>query len=124
MKYDDSYADVYPWDAGPAEWVGLVSHADMVFTDSFHGTAFSNIFERPFVSFRRHVNMGAQSTNSRIDSLLRRLGLEGRICETEEDFGSVALADVDFGASRPRLERFRSGSRTWLEAALSGEVAR
>lgn len=124
VKYDDSYADVYPWDAGPAEWVGLVSHADMVFTDSFHGTAFSNIFERPFVSFRRHVNMGAQSTNSRIDSLLRRLGLEGRICETEEDFGSVALADVDFGASRPRLERFRSGSRTWLEAALSGEVAR
>ena len=124
VKYDDSYADVYPWDAGPAEWVGLLSHADMVFTDSFHGTAFSNIFERPFVSFRRHHDMGAQSTNSRLDTLLGRLGLPGRICESPEAFDGIAGSDVDFDASRPRLERFRSESLAWLEAALSGEVAR
>ena len=122
VRYDDSYADVYPWDAGPAEWVGLISHADMVFTDSFHGTAFSNIFERPFVSFRRHVNMGAQSTNSRLDTLLGRLGLPSRICETPEAFVGIAGADVDFGASHPRLEAFRAESHAWLEAALSGEA--
>lgn len=124
VKYDDSYADVYPWDAGPSEWVGLISHAEMVFTDSFHGTAFSNVFERPFVSFRRHVDMGSQSTNSRIDSLLGRLGLEGRICESEGDFDAIAGQEVDFGASRPKLERFRTGSLSWLEAALSGEAGR
>ena len=124
VAYDDTYADVYPWDAGPAEWVGLLSHADMVFTDSFHGTAFSNIFERSFVSFRRHVDMGSQSTNSRLDTLLGRLGLEGRICEAEDGFDDIAGTDVDFGTSRPRLERFRAESRAWLEAALSGEAAR
>lgn len=122
VRYDDSYADVYPWDAGPAEWVGLISHASMVFTDSFHGTAFSNIFGRPFVSFRRHENMGAQSTNSRLDSLLGRLGLAGRICETPDAFDAIAATDVDFAASAPRLEAFRAESRAWLASALSGEV--
>lgn len=122
VKYDDTYADIYPWDAGPAEWVGLISHADMVFTDSFHGTAFSNIFERPFVSFRRHVNMGAQSTNSRIDSLLGRLGLKGRICESEAAFDDIAGMAVGFDSSSPELEAFRADSFTWLDAALSGEV--
>ena len=123
VRYDDSYADIYPWDAGPAEWVGLVARASMVFTDSFHGTAFSNIFERPFVSFRRHINMGAQSTNSRLDSLLGRLGLAERICESPDAFDAIAAADVDFASSRPRLGAFCAGSRSWLEAALSGEVS-
>ncbi|MBM6687354.1 polysaccharide pyruvyl transferase family protein [Collinsella tanakaei] len=121
VKYDDSYADVYPWGAGPAEWVALISHADMVFTDSFHGTAFSNIFERPFVSFRRHENMGAQSTNSRLDSLLGRLELEGRICESADAFEAIAASDVDFASSRPKLEDFRAESFAWLGTALSGE---
>lgn len=122
VRYDDTYADVYPWDAGPAEWVGLLSHASMVFTDSFHGTAFSNIFERPFVSFRRHVNMGAQSTNSRLDTLLGRLGLADRICESADSFDAIAAADVNFASSRPRLAAFRSESMEWLEAALAGEA--
>lgn len=122
VRYDDSYADIYPWDAGPAEWVGLLAGASMVFTDSFHGTAFSNIFRRPFVSFRRHENMGAQSTNSRLDTLLGRLGLADRICESADSFGTIAAADVDFDLSHPKLEAFRVGSRAWLEKALSGEV--
>lgn len=118
VRYDDSYADVYPWDAGPAEWVGLISRASMVFTDSFHGTAFSNIFERPFLSFRRHVNMGAQSTNSRIDTLLGRLGLTERICESAEVFDAIAVSDVDFASPRERLSAFRVESKGFLESAL------
>lgn len=124
VPYDDTYADVYPWDAGPAEWVGLISRAEMVFTDSFHGSAFSNIFERPFVSFRRHINAGAQSTNSRIDSLLGRLGLESRICESAELFDAIASDGVDFATSRRRLEAFRSDSLSFLEEALSGRTVR
>ena len=124
VSYDDSYADIYPWDAGPAEWVGLISHAEMVFTDSFHGSTFSNIFERPFVSFRRHVGMGMQSTNSRIDSLLGRLGLENRICECVESFEEVASASIDFALSRRKFESFRSESAVWLEMAISGEVSK
>lgn len=122
VEYDDSYADIYPWDAGPAEWVGLLAHASMVFTDSFHGTAFSNIFHRPFVSFRRHENMGTQSTNSRLDALLSRLGLEGRICECPDTFDAIASADVDFATSAPGFQAFRERSAAWLEAALCGGV--
>lgn len=122
VRYDDAYADIYPWDAGPAEWVGLLSHASMVFTDSFHGTAFSNIFERPFVAFRRHVNMGAQSTNSRLDSLLDRLGLIGRICERPEDFNEIAAGNIDFDFSQSRLSSFRTESAAFLEQSVTMEA--
>ncbi len=118
VKYDESYADIYPWDAGPAEWVSLISHASYVCTDSFHGSVFSNIFHVPFSSFRRHENMGSQSTNSRIDTLLNVLGDADRICESPEQFAAVSARDIDFGLVEARLEAYRSKSACWLSSAL------
>ena len=46
VKADDDYADYYPWEAGPAEWVNLIAHASYVCTDSFHGSVFSKYFLR------------------------------------------------------------------------------
>lgn len=118
VGYDDGYADVYPWNAGPAEWVSLVSRAAYVCTDSFHGSVFSNIFHVPFSSFRRHENMGSQSTNSRIDTLLSVLGDADRICESPEQFAAVSARDIDFGLVEARLEAYRSKSACWLSSAL------
>ncbi len=37
-----------PWSGiGPAEWLGLISGASAVFTNSFHGAAFSLLFRKP-----------------------------------------------------------------------------
>ena len=44
VKADDDYADYYPWEAGPAEWVNLIAHASYVCTDSFHGSVFLKYF--------------------------------------------------------------------------------
>lgn len=118
VGYDDVYADVYPWSAGPAEWVSLVSHAAYVCTDSFHGSVFSNIFHVPFSSFRRHENMGSQSTNSRIDTLLNVLGDADRICDSPEQFDAASARDVDFESVERRLEAYRSKSAAWLASAL------
>jgi ferredoxin len=116
---DDNYADVYPWDAGPAQWLALFEHASFVCTDSFHGSVFSNLFQVPFVSFRRHAAKSGQSTNSRIDTLLGVLGLSKRICEAETVFDAIAAEPVDFSGSEARLEAYRSESAAWLEGALA-----
>lgn len=118
---DEGYADIYPWDAGPAQWLALVEHASFVCTDSFHGTVFSNLFQVPFVSFRRHSAKSGQSTNSRIDTLLGVLGHAGRICEAEDAFDAIASEPVDFSRSEARLEAYRAGSAEWLEGALAME---
>lgn len=124
VAYDDGYADVYPWDAGPAEWLGLLAGAAFVCTDSFHGTVFSNLFHVPYFTFRRHERMGCQSTNSRLDTLLGRLGAAGRLCSSPEAFRSAMWSSIDWGAIDARAEAFRSESFAFLEAALSGDGAR
>lgn len=121
VAFDDTYADVYPWKAGPADWVRLVLGASFVCTDSFHGTVFSSVFEVPFVSFRRHQGMGAQSTNSRLDTLLGALGQPDRICEAPGDFDAIAARDIDFPSLRSRLQAYRAESLEFLESALAGE---
>lgn len=118
VKYDDGYADFYPWSAGPAEWVWLISHASYVCTDSFHGSVFSNLFGVPFFSFRRHENMGAQSTNSRIDTLLDRLGDIDRICESREAFDCAVKREIDFTAVEKNISQYRVESTAWLADAL------
>lgn len=118
VRYDDGYADVYPWCAGPAEWVALVANAAYVCTDSFHCSLFSNMFEVPFFAFRRHEGMGSQSTNSRLDTLLNRVGSSDRICESSEEFDAAVLRDADFAEIRSNIAAYRDFSVAWLQRAL------
>ena len=59
---------------GPRDFIGLIDHADVVITDSFHGTAFSILFNKEFrtVITRPEVSV-------RIVSLLSTLGLSSKI---------------------------------------------
>lgn len=122
VAYDDAYADVYPWGAGPAEWVALLASARYVCTDSFHGTVFSALFNVPFFTFRRHEGMGSQSTNSRLDTLLARIGVPERLCQTPEAFRAAMAREVDWASANANVATYRAESHAWLEAALSGEV--
>ncbi|MDD3685587.1 MAG: polysaccharide pyruvyl transferase family protein [Bacteroidales bacterium] len=54
----------------PEEFLGLFKHAEFVITNSFHGTAFSLIFQKEFLSF-----LSNQPKDERILSLLSKLEL-------------------------------------------------
>lgn len=49
----DSDEYMFLGDVGPAEFLYLVDHSNIVVTDSFHGTVFSCIFQKEFYSFDR-----------------------------------------------------------------------
>lgn len=74
------------FDAGPREFVGYFSKASYVITDSFHGTAFSINFRKPFNTF-----IALPKAAQRIESLLRVCDLLNRIvpevgnADTSED---------------------------------------
>lgn len=66
-------------DAGPREFLSWIAHADFVVTNSFHATAFSALFRRPFATV-------AHSTrNARMESLLDLLGEKERIISSVND---------------------------------------
>lgn len=61
------------WESDPSDFVGLFSQADAIFTDSFHGSVFSIVFNKYFEVFVR--NDAVQSMNSRLSTLLTTLQL-------------------------------------------------
>jgi len=64
------------YDVSPQEFLFLIHNAELVCTDSFHGTVFSIIFQSNFVSFPR-IELG-NSMGSRIETLLKKFSLQER----------------------------------------------
>lgn len=102
---------------GPAEFLSLIMGATFVCTDSFHGTLFSIIFERPFFVFERPGSAGQKSMASRLHSVLGRLGLSARLRPADE-FPPAAV-DMNFEDARTKLETYRAESLDYLREALS-----
>ena len=107
-------------DAGPAEFLGLFRHAAFVCTNSFHGTVFSLQFQKDFFT---SVSPKERDTpqNSRVYSLLTRLGCTQRVVGMENTDGLDT--PVDYSQVDRRLEAAREQSLDYLRAALEGPVA-
>lgn len=75
---DVDFGDVAFSNAGPEEFVNLIRGAEFVLTDSFHGTIFSILHHKQFITFNRYDEKTKHSKNSRIDSLCDLLGLGDR----------------------------------------------
>lgn len=77
--------DIKLCNLGPNEFVWLFQHAKAVVTSSFHGTMFSIIFRKPFVS----IAPSKEHTDRRIADVLLRLGLTDNLVYNEGERGSV-----------------------------------
>lgn len=118
IKTDESFPDYAPYDASPAHFLGLVANASLVCTDSFHGTIFAAKFGTPFLVFRRFAQNATLSTNTRIDSLLDRLGVKDHL--VGEDDSALACLDKSklLNGVEPRIDAFRAESFDYLLGAL------
>lgn len=115
---DETFGDVAPYDVDPERFLSILRNAAFVCTDSFHGSAFSVIFEKEFVVFDRYSAGSSNSKNSRIESLCDNLGLNDR---RAADYGDVCAAyrkRIDYAAVNGRLEPFRKATMQYLQEAL------
>lgn len=97
--------------ASPEEFLGWIKYASCVVTTSFHGTAFSVIFNRPFYS----ILLG-DGSDTRSASLLRNIGLEDRAVSKDS---SPVFSDVDFSGANERLAVLRKKSEQFLVDAIN-----
>lgn len=79
---EEKIADITVSSAGPREWIGLIKNAEYVFTDSFHGSVFSVIFQKNFWCFEKE-KASVTNENSRLYSLLQSFELTGRLLGDE-----------------------------------------
>lgn len=72
--------------ASPEEFLGLIKHAACIVTSSFHGTALSLLFMKPFYTVRQ-----GKSIDCRYESLLQKFGLQKRLINMDDrpDFEEI-----------------------------------
>ncbi len=105
--YGDIERCVYP----PVEdWLSAFNETDMVVTDSFHGTVFSIIFNKPFFV------IGNEGRGlARFQSLLSMFGLEDRLITADKVNVSKEINWEDVNCRR---ERLRQESINFINASL------
>lgn len=96
-------------------WLKSFYDADFVVTDSFHGTVFSIIFEKPFVSIANKAR-GA----SRFISLLSQLDLEDRLIYNNSELDIKKLIDesIDYNQVGAKLKTLKEISIAFLNAKI------
>ena len=104
------------YDVGPREFIALVNQAACVFTDSFHGMAFSINFGKNFYVFDRDDKSGANSMNARITDTLNMLGLTNR--RITDKNAVLDNAPLDFTRACEILQAEKEKSISWLLSAL------
>lgn len=92
----------------PQKFVELIFGAEYVFTNSFHATAFSLISNRQFFTYNYH----SKSNSSRMESILRDMGLLSRFnIESIED----ALHNpIDYSIVNKKIDTIRRNGQDWL----------
>lgn len=104
-------------DAGPSGFLDLVKNAEYIVTDSFHGVAFSIIFEKNFISINRKINEKPVN-DERIMNLLKQLHLLDRYVFLEEIDKINLCTDIDYSNIRYFKEKMRLESIEFLDKAL------
>ena len=99
-------------DVGPKEFLSMIKNAEFVVTNSFHGTAFSTTFEKPYVS------IVTNKPDLRMKSLLEQLG-QGNHLVTSDQIDINTLLDTDYSKVNEKKTALRHDSLTYLKNALA-----
>lgn len=96
----------------PRQFLFLLKNAAYVFSTSFHGVAFSILFNKDFYALDTGKKFG------RAKSLLQRLCLENRIINEDISFQNFLLEPVDYTVANRTLETFIDFSKEFIKKSL------
>ncbi len=95
---------------GPRQFLGLIRDAEYVITNSFHGSAFSIIFEKQFYV------IPFEKTSTRMVNLLNLLGLEKRLVLSDI---SLDEKEIDYKPVREKIKIEVARTRNYFNAIYS-----
>lgn len=99
-------------ESSPEEFISLFRHADYVLTNSFHGTVFSTIYHKPFLTDTEATG----KPNTRILNLLEKLQLTERtLCR-----GTDIRTAIDWDRVQQQTEQLRRPALEYLRRITVG----
>lgn len=100
-------------DAGPQEWIGYIANAEMVITDSFHGSVFSIITGTN--NFFTYISPSNQR-GSRITDLLETFGLTDHLLKQElhQTYRELSAIEVNHEQVAEIIQKERERSQYFL----------
>lgn len=97
------------------EWIKAFYDAEFVITDSYHGTVFSIIFNKKFITI-----VNKKRGSARFESLLNSLDLSERLIDNNHDLSNELLhKEIDYNAVNHKLNILRENSINFLEKNLN-----
>ena len=119
VERDLNFGDEKLFNVGPVDFLNLIRGAEYICTDSFHGSVFSILNHKKFITFNRTSNADKQTRNSRIDSLFGLLNLENRRYSIDTPLMSIIRADINYEEVDKKLDSLRRRTIMFLYNALN-----
>ena len=96
----------------PEEFLSLIRQAEHVISNSFHATAFSLLFKKSFVTYRK------TGTAGRMGHLLERFGMTDRLCGESDDIGPILDRPIEHRTTGQACADIRTTGESFLTMAL------
>jgi hypothetical protein len=100
--------------AGPREFLGLIKNASIVITNSFHGTAFSIIYQKPFFTFLYN-----NDRDIRLKEITNKLGLTHRLIGEKNKMITKYDISIDYSVVNNKLKNEQDSSLNYLSQAIT-----
>ena len=100
--------------AGIEDFLSYIYNAEYIITNSFHGTVFSILFNKKFVSVR------IKTTSSRVENLLKSLNIQYKLISDIAELDN-AIIDYDISSVESKLNELRNNSINYLKREIKEE---
>ena len=100
---------------GPEMFLNLIKNAAFVISNSFHATAFSLIYHKEFIVFKRE-----EGINTRMSDLVECVGLTERIITNNQ---SCSVHPIDYHKIQERIDIELNKSKQYISKVLRGNSA-
>lgn len=103
------------YNAGPEDFINLINNASLVFTDSFHGTAFSINLNKPFFSLTPR-----KEGDVRKREIMDTLGVGDRVISRHEQVAGIKEWELDYSKriTNQKLDELRKEGLDYLRTSI------
>jgi hypothetical protein len=114
--YESKCGHDFIYDVGVEEWLWYIHHAEYIFTNSFHGTCLSIIYNKQFFD-------GARG-GDKIEFLLERFSLQDRWLSEDSFIDALNKESIDYERVNGILDEARAESSKMILDALKDVESR
>lgn len=112
---------ILPDRLSPEDFLCFLSHAEFVVSNSFHGTAFSIIYEKEFFIINDRKSDGTFKNDRRLSHILHDLGLNDRFIPADRITAWESIPKINYAEVNRRKDASVAQSMKFLKDALNAK---